>query len=168
MYKNGDYKRYYREDSLMIYGFFSEYRFLSNFHECDVMYDGYIWPSSEHAYMVAKCKNVNHYASRGGVIYDKNNKFDISCMKCTEVKKWGQTVDLREDWEDVKLNIMYQVCLDKFTRNPELRQKLLDTGDKILIEANSWGDQFWGFDVDATKGENFLGKILMKIRERIK
>ena len=89
-------------------------------------------------------------------------------MKSSQVKSWGQTVELREDWSNVKNNIMHSICLDKFTRNSDLKQKLSDTGDRLLIEANSWGDSWWGFDVAKNKGENQLGKILMDIREKVK
>lgn len=34
-----------------------------------------------------------------------------------------------------------------------------------LVEGNSFGDTFWGVDARTGKGENHLGKILMKVRE---
>ena len=48
----------------------------------------------------------------------------------------------------------------------DLKEKLLATGDKILIEGNTWNDDFWGKCSD--NGKNNLGIILMKIREEIK
>jgi predicted NAD-dependent protein-ADP-ribosyltransferase YbiA (DUF1768 family) len=54
---------------------------------------------------------------------------------------------------------------DKFSRNPELRVKLLNTGDLQLVEGNYWGDTFWG--VCNGKGENHLGKILMRVRKEL-
>ena len=83
-------------------------------------------------------------------------------MNPPAAKKEGRRVDLRDDWEDVKMGVMYDVCYAKFAYNPELKKKLLKTGDKHLEEANHHGDMIWG-TVDG-EGENNLGKILMQKR----
>lgn len=166
-YKNGDYKNYFRCNELEVFGFFEDFRFLSNFHKCDVFYDGHIWPSSEHAYMVAKCK-IKYESFWGDYVYGDKQGISIKNMTPSEVKKWGQTVTLKEDWEQIKYAIMLQINLDKYIRNSDLRYQLLATGEKQLIEANSWGDNYWGYDINAKKGENNLGKILMLIRNILK
>ena len=53
----------------------------------------------------------------------------------------------------------------KFAHHPELKEKLLATGDAYLEEGNTWGDRIWG--VYQGQGENRLGKILMKIRKEL-
>lgn len=62
----------------------------------------------------------------------------------------GQKVSLRPDWEDVKLDIMYQILKLKFN-NPSLKHKLLDTDDTELIEGN-----IWGVDIHTGKEEIIL------------
>ena len=42
---------------------------------------------------------------------------------------------------------------------------LIQTGDSVLIEGNTWGDRVWG--VCNGVGENRLGRILMKIRSEL-
>lgn len=160
-----DWRSYHRVDSLTIFGFFDEYRFLSNFHLCSVLYDGVMWPSSEHAYMAAKCFKK---FENGTCFYDKTKYKDITNMSCAQVKRWGEGVVLRDDWENVKTNLMYSICLDKFTRNTDIRKKLNETENKTLIEANDWGDSYWGFDVKKNKGKNYLGQVLMKVRDVMK
>ena len=81
-----------------------------------------------------------------------------------QVKRSGTRVQLREDWEDIKLNIMEEVNYLKFAQHKDLRVKLLATGQEELVEGNTWGDKFWG--VCDNEGQNWLGKILMKVRER--
>ena len=49
---------------------------------------------------------------------------------------------------------MYEIVLAKFTQNPDLKKKLLATGDEHLEEGNTWGDTIWG-TVDGV-GENRL------------
>jgi len=134
----------------MIDSFSGEYEFLSNFYETLVCYDGWMYPTSEHAYQAAKTLNVN----------ERQKIRNASTPG--KAKKIGRSVTLREDWEDVKIKIMFNIVLDKFIRHSILRQRLLDTGDIYLVEGNSWGDKFWG--VCDGEGQNELGKILMFTR----
>ena len=67
--------------------------------------------------------------------------------------------------EEVKDKVMYEIVLAKFTQNPDLKEKLLATGDEHLEEGNTWGDTIWG-TVDGV-GENRLGKILMRVRDEL-
>lgn len=108
----------------------------------------------------------------------KNNEAAFQAMKCTErikefvnlnpseAKRLGRRVKLRTDWEDVKENIMYEICMAKFTQHQKLRMMLLNTKNATLIEGNTWGDKVWG-QCDGV-GENRLGKILMRIRSELK
>jgi N-glycosidase YbiA len=136
-----------------IYGFFGDHRFLSNFHLCNVEFEGMCYPSSENAYMAAKTS-------------DLNLKKVLQTMSPKKAKSYGRTVPLRENWDSIRLEVMEKVLLVKFSTNPSLREKLLETGDKYLEETNWWKDTFWG--VCNGKGENNLGKILMKVREKLR
>ena len=71
-----------------------------------------------------------------------------------------------ENWDDIKLDLMWKVVRTKFEQNPELMKSLLATGSALLIE-DSEKDYFWGAGADGS-GLNFLGKILMAVREEIK
>lgn len=80
----------------------------------------------------------------------------------SEAKKAGREVTLRPDWESVKDGIMRDILLHKFQQNPDLKKKLLDTGEKYLEETNYWKDTYWG--VCEGVGYNHLGKLLMSVR----
>lgn len=136
----------------MIDKFRGKYFFLSNFYIAPVEYRGLTYQNNEAAFQSAKSKNKK----------DKEKFIDILAV---EAKKLGRQIELRDDWEDVKIDIMYEVCMAKFTQNLLLKEKLLATGTEELIEGNNHGDTFWGC-VDG-KGENHLGKILMKVREEL-
>ena len=135
----------------MIKHFNRKYFFLSNFYECPVFYEGLVYNSTEAAFQAAKILYGREYFTR---------------MNPPAAKKEGRRVDLRDDWEDVKMGVMYDVCYAKFAYNPELKKKLLKTGDKHLEEANHHGDMIWG-TVDG-EGENNLGKILMQLRQDLR
>ena len=135
----------------MIKHFNRKYFFLSNFYECPVFYEGLVYNSTEAAFQAAKILSGREYFTK---------------MNPPAAKKEGRRVDLREDWEEVKMGVMYDVCYAKFAYNPQLKEKLLKTGDKHLEEANHHGDKIWG-TVDG-EGENNLGKILMQIRKDLR
>lgn len=138
----------------VIDSFFGKYRFLSNFEPCTVVYDGLTYTCSEAAYQAAKNKSN-----------DVSLHIAFTTMNGSQAKYAGQKLKLRPDWNEVKVDVMYAIVKDKFTRNPELREKLLNTGNLELIEGNYWGDTFWG--VCNGKGENHLGKILMRVRKEL-
>lgn len=137
----------------MINSFRNENFFLSNMYECDVCYEGIIFSSAEAAFQAAKCA-------------DKDEMYSFIGLNGYEAKRKGRTVKLRKDWNDKRVEIMYDIVKSKFTLNPSLRIKLLNTGDKKLIEGNTWGDTFWG--VCNGVGKNYLGKILMKVRSELR
>jgi len=64
------------------------------------------------------------------------------------------------------ISFTWRLTMRQKFKQPELKAKLLATGDAELIEGNHWGDIVWG--VCRGKGENRLGKILMKVREELR
>lgn len=135
----------------MIDDFRGKYRFLSNFQASTVEYEGELYPTVENAYQAAKTLNL--YARE-----------EFTRISAKEAKRAGKTLTLREDWEEVKFDIMLNLVRQKFCYKP-LADKLLATGDKELVEGNWWGDTYWG--VCRGNGENNLGKILMKVRDEL-
>jgi ribA/ribD-fused uncharacterized protein len=73
---------------------------------------------------------------------------------------------LRSDWELIKIPVMRTAVRLKFLTHTEIREVLLLTGDKILVE-NSPTDYFWGCGIDQT-GENHLGRIIMSVRTELR
>jgi len=72
---------------------------------------------------------------------------------------------LRKDWESKKDQIMEEAVRAKFTQHVELRELLVKTGSRKLIE-HTTNDSYWGDGGDGT-GLNKLGVILMKIRNEL-
>lgn len=142
------------KEDILSKGFFGELRYLSNFHLCQITYEGITYPSSEHLFMAFKTLDPNVRQIIANIPEPK------------EVKKFGRTVDLRPMWDDIRVEMMYIACNEKFKQNKNLADKLIATGDLELVEHNWWKDKFWG--VHFGEGENNLGKILMRVRKELK
>lgn len=138
----------------MIESFRGEFEFLSNFFVHPVTVWGKTYASTEHAYQAAKATN------------DADHEKVRSCSTPGQAKKMGQAITCRLDWEAVKEGVMLDCLRAKFVRGSELAQKLLDTGDKTLVEGNHWGDTYWG--VCRGKGKNRLGHLLMMVRSELR
>lgn len=141
----------------MIDSFTGDNRFLSNFYECYVSFEGLTYRSVEHAYVAAKTTDPILRLGIQGI--DTAGK----------VKQFGRTIEIRHDWDNVKLAVMETLLREKFAQN-YFKNLLLKTDLQELVEGNSWHDRFWGVCRCGTcnnKGENNLGKLLMKIRTEL-
>ena len=70
------------------------------------------------------------------------------------------------EWECNCIDIMEAIVRAKFEQNPSMMERLVKTGNSLLLNGNSIQDTFWGVDLYSWQGENHLGKILMKIRDK--
>jgi ribA/ribD-fused uncharacterized protein len=143
------------EKKLVIDRFTTEagYGFLSNFHPSTIYMDGKSYKTVEHAYQAYK------------TIDESNRELIRNAPSPDIAKRLGYALVLRPDWEQVKIPLMKEFLKKKF-ENPFLRPLLLQTGDAELIYTNTWNDQCWG--VCRGRGENWLGKLLMELREELK
>ncbi len=136
--------------------FQGDYRFLSNFYPSPFEYEGKQWPTVEHAFQAMKSLSVD----------EQETIRNLSTP--AEAKKAGKQVNLRTDWEDVKIPLMRSLVYQKFLQNEDLKNKLLETEDAILEEGNNVNDRIWGIcPPNSGDGQNKLGKILMEIRSKI-
>lgn len=130
-----------------------ENRFLSNFWYSPFDYKGLRWRTVEHAFQAAKTLDRARFLA----IHDAETP--------AKAKRIGRQCRMRADWDQVKQGVMLDLLRIKF-KDPDMRAALLATGNKILIEGNTWGDRYWG--VYNGEGENHLGKLLMQVRQEIR
>ena len=116
--------------------------------------DGIMWPSVENYYQAMKTE-------------DKILQAQFVLLSPSQAKYTGRTVDIRPDWDQVKVQVMEKALIAKFSA-PNNKSRLLQTEDSILVEWNNWGDKFWGVDIRTFKGENMLGRLLMEIRSLLR
>lgn len=80
-------------------------------------------------------------------------------------------------WVDSRFEIVVDASVAKFGQNPPLRDYLLGTGERVLVEASPT-DRIWGIGLAATddrvadpaqwRGLNLLGLALMRAREKLR
>ena len=138
---------------MAILKFSGKYRWLSNFWYVNIYIQGTMYLSVEHAYQVAKTDDQ--------IMRQKI----LQATTAGEAKRLGLKCKLRPAWEEMKVDVMKELLVEKF-KDTDLRMRLLDTEDLELIEGNDWGDVFWG--VCGGTGKNMLGKLLMEIRREIR
>ena len=142
----------------MIVVFDGQYDFLSNFYPSSILYEGIVYPTNEHFFQAMKTLDI-----------DKRKK--IAAAETPGLaKRMGRNVQLRSDWEKVKVYYMELGLRLKFA-NKALAEKLIATGDEELVEGNWWCDQTWGScncpKHIRTPGRNLLGMLLMELRKEL-
>lgn len=72
----------------------------------------------------------------------------------------------KDNFKNIKLDVMYEGILEKFRQNREIACKLIETRNQEIIEATI-DEYYWGIGKNKT-GQNNIGKILVRVREQIK
>ncbi len=125
----------------------------------DLIIDGISFPTGEQAYQALKSK-------------DPDVRRTIANMKSPyEAKRYWRGRHPREDWEDIKLNVMEEILKYKFAPGTSWHRKLMATRG-IIAEINNWRDEYFGTHLERLRdgtvyihGQNHLGKILMGIQD---
>lgn len=141
--------------SQSIIEFSGAFRYLSNFYPHPVLVRGEIAKTVEHAFQALKATN-------------KTDFHKVLNAGTARQAKWiGRNIAMRSDWEDIKDQVMLALLLEKFKPRSPLRVRLLATGERELLEGNTWHDHYWGvcYCGDCPSGENRLGELLMLVRD---
>lgn len=169
------------EEPIYFYEKGDKYYEFSNFYECKIEFDGITYPTSEHLYQSAKFYGETEEELEYIKIISKastpNKARILASQEIGGGYKWKTDlnpiitkyrnlgVKMRDDWEDIKVDVMRAIVYIKFSENQKLKQLLLSTGDRDLFE-HTHRDKFWA-DGGNGSGKNWLGRILMETRERI-
>ena len=120
------------------------------------MEDGRYWPTAEHYFQAQKFADGD---------YAETIRRAESPKKAKSLGR-SRAHPIRPDWDEVRVSVMRRAVLAKFTAHRDIREALLATGDRELIEAAP-NDYFWGAGRHGT-GQNMLGKILMDTRTQLR
>ena len=142
--------------AIKFYSTGDEYGEFSNFAGFSIRLDGKQWPTSEHYFQAMKFHDA---------AYREKIRTTKSPMIAARLGR-SRKVPIRSDWESVKVDVMRKAVEAKIIAHDELKELLLSTGDEELIE-DAARDSFWGCGANGA-GQNWLGRILMEIREKLK
>ena len=124
----------------------------SNFSPHSVQLKGLVWPTAEHFFQAQKFAGTEH---------EEEVRRAASPMIAARLGR-TRSRPLRQDWERVKEDVMREALRAKFTQHPALRELLLSTADRHLVE-HTKNDHYWGDGLDGS-GRNRLGELLMELR----
>lgn len=128
--------------------FRNNYAFLSNMFPCELKINGLTFSCAEAAFQSFKTT-------------DLEIRKTFQNIDGYEAKKLGRTIDLRDDWNEIRLEVMDAVLRVKFKQHPNLFKQLKEI-DEPIVEDNNWNDTFWGRCNN--KGSNNLGMLLERIK----
>ncbi|WP_424853509.1 NADAR family protein [Streptomyces sp. SAI-170] len=132
--------------------------------------DGTRYATAEHWMMAAKARLFGDAEAE---------RRALAAEHPAQAKKAGRLVrDFDEDvWERERFGIVVEGSVHKFAAHADLREFLLNTGERVLVEASPV-DRVWGiglaaddeaaFDPERWRGPNLLGFALMEARERLR
>jgi len=128
----------------------------SNFYLSKMIIDDIEWKSVEHYFQAQKFPTDK-------ILQDKIK----NASSPTVAKKLGRTKTehFRNDWEEVKEQIILVGLRSKFNQNKELKEMLIKTQNLVLKE-KSWWDSYWGTGRNG-KGKNRMGYLLSIVRNEL-
>lgn len=144
-------------------GFQGEESFLSNFFPVTLTVEKCLFSSSEQAFQYFKAITCKKDESAAKILSMANPR---------DIKLAGDNIPAKAIWECHKEAFMRSIVHAKFTQNPEIKKRLLDTKDLPLMECtkNRWWGCGWRIDAPEWEkqstypGLNKMGKILMEVR----
>jgi len=154
--------------------FWGEEDIYSNFYPAQFDMEGHHFYWSEQSYMWLKAISFSDTETANDILKMCNvNNTPIQCKKLgRQVKNFDPEV-----WKLKCIPAMYLAVQHKFAQNSWLSKQLLDTENKVLVEASPY-DKIWGIglaegdpeaqDESKWKGTNLLGKVLMDVRKELR
>ena len=164
-------QNYKLDTDTQVFFYEQEFYVFSNFSSFAIIFDNRLFPTSEHAYHYMKFSNEGDaFMPEPGInvgIRMQMQSIILTAPSAHNAFELGQNnkQHRRKDWDDVKVSIMKQILEAKVTQHPYVMKKLIQSGDRELIE-DSWRDDYWGWGPNKD-GQNKLGKIWMELRKEL-
>lgn len=148
--------------------FFGQNCPLSNFYEAPFYADGFKYRHVEQFLFCKKAEFARDDASKQKI---------LTANTPAECKKIGKHIKVvQKDWYPEEILVMKKGLREKFMQNAALKEFLIATGEKTLLEASP-KDKFWGIgmglkgvatsDRVVWSGKNRLGEMLMDLRNQL-
>lgn len=142
-------------NTIKFYSTTGEFGEFSNFSHHPIKIKGKLWPSTEHYFQAMKFQTLSDQEEI------RKAKSPMEAAK----KGRDRRRKIKDNWDSIKVQVMKEAILAKFTQHEDLKLLLLSTAPAILIE-HTENDNFWG-DGGNGRGQNMLGRILMATRDQL-
>jgi ribA/ribD-fused uncharacterized protein len=152
------------DNARQVFFYEQDFYVLSNFSAFNLRWRECTFPTSEHAYHWMKFFSGPTVDGLRASIAE-SIRFAPSAHVAFKLAEESKRFR-RQDWDDVKVDIMRDILREKADQHEYVRRKLLATGERELIE-NSWRDDFWGWGPNHD-GQNMLGRLWMEIRSELR
>ena len=138
----------------------------SNFFPAVIKYDHHTFANSESLFQFRKAMFAGDTAKALKIVNSRDP---------VDAKKIGDSVEvIAEDWLKVARTIMSETLFAKYEQNPNLKELLLSTDNRTIVECNRY-DNLWGIGLHVKDirchdpanwiGKNWLGLCLMEVRK---
>ena len=141
------------KEPVLFYG--GGFNCFSNLSSYAVEVDGIVFMTSEHAYQYAKFSDPAIKES----IKNARSGYDAKMISLDKAEY------MVANWNEIKLGVMERILRAKLDQHPHIKKKLMDTGDREIIEASK-DDDFWGWGANKD-GQNHHGALWMKLRAEL-
>ncbi|WP_432946870.1 NADAR family protein [Kribbella sp. CA-253562] len=143
---------------------------LSQWFHAPFTVDGVRYPTAEHWMMAGKARLFGDFEAEQRI---------VAASHPQQAKALGRQVSGfdTETWQEHRFDLVVEGNIHKFEQNDALRDYLLGTGERVLVEASPL-DRIWGIGLAATddraenpaqwRGLNLLGFALMRVREQLR
>ena len=146
-----------------------EHGYFSQWYKAPFTIEGVSYQTCEQYMMAKKALLFHDYSSYSAIMKEPDPKKDKALGKA--VKNYDH-----DAWHNCNEEIIYNANYAKFSQHPQLKEELLATGNKILVEASPY-DRIYGIGLEASdpnakdpgkwKGKNLLGIVLGRVRESL-
>ena len=139
--------------TIFFYKEFGENGYLASYSPHGFYQEGVYWKTVEHFYQAHKFEDE---IVREMIIKAETPKEASKIGRCKNYK-------IKENWEEIKCEIMFEAVLCKFQTHEDIRNKLLETGEEEIVE-ETVKENYWGCGPEKD-GMNMYGKILCQVRK---
>ena len=143
-------------ETIKFYSTSGEYGEFSNFANYPIFLNGEVWKTSEYYFQAMKFESIKYRK----LIQNANTPMEAA------IKGRNRKIKIKRNWDKIKDNVMYDAVYAKFSQHESLKELLLSTGNKKIVE-DTTTDYYWG-NGENGKGQNRLGTILMSVRKRLR
>lgn len=162
-----------REDVVFFWMTEEENEEFSNWYPAEFTLEGITYWCTEQYFMAKKALLCGDTRAYNAIMSEKHDPYNLKLLG----RNASGFAAVKETWDSgAAMEVMFNANMAKFRQNPSLKQKLLATENKLLVEASP-KDVLWGIGLsredplalcpEKWPGKNQQGRVLMLVRKAL-